>query len=399
MKRLICLTIFPVLIASVYQAGPTGHYSMKYPATNGRSVFYTSSSEASRPAGRAVNFDSTGLPGQITYRFRKTQVLFNANNRDGRKYCAFPSTIKLNDTTVLIAYKRGYAHYKDTGVIDLLRYNPFTRKVISNKPIYETKFNNQNPEILRMPNGDVVVYVDRQAPGGKERMGLVELRSTDDGRTWKDKGVVGLINGIEYGYAFDDYRDGNTVYALWMTFPELKGSGGQRSVHALKSTDNGKSWTDVRDLTASFGEVFNECTIEKYKDGFLIAGRLDEKSSARLFETDHEFNLVRKADLPSRYTCIGSIGRPKLFVKDGSYYMISRNNSYLFFYKINPGFLEIEKYAELFGKPSSGGDAHYAEPYFQQRDGKTYFNVIDYFPLTGAFPEIVRFEYKWQDFR
>jgi hypothetical protein len=399
MKRLICLTLFPILIPYIYRSGQAGHYSEKSPRVNERGVFYAYSSKESWSMDRAVNADSTH-PKQITFHFRKTQVLFNANDLNGRKYCAFPSTIKLNDTTVLIAYKRGYAHYKDTGIIGLIRYNPVTNKVISNRPIYETKFNNQNPEILQMPNGDVVVYVDRQTPGNKERMGLVELRSSDHGMTWKDKGVVGLIDGIEYGYAFDDYIEGNTVYVLWMTFPELKGSGGKRSVHVLKSTDNGKSWTDVKDLTATFGKAFNECTLEKYHNKFLIVGRLDEKSLAMIFETDNNFNLIKQLSLSSVYSCIGSIGRPKLFIRDGSYYFISRNNGYLFFYRINPKTLEIEKYAKLYKKPGrSSGDAHYAEPYFQQRDDKTYLNVIDYFPVTGPLPEIVRFEYKWADFR
>lgn len=372
---------------------------VRTPYANERGPLYGSPSIDSRSTDRAVNADSTNLPKQITFHFRKTQVLFDANNLSGRKYCAFPSTIKLNDSLVLIAYKRGYAHYKDTGIIALIRYNPSTDKVISNKSIYETKFNNQNPEILRMPNGDVVVYVDRQTPGGKERMGLVELRSTDGGITWRDMGVVGSIDGIEYGYAFDDYIDGNTVYVLWMTFSELKGSGGKRSVHVLKSTDNGKSWTNIKNLTAEFGSVFNECSIARYHNKFLIIGRLDDKGSAMLFETDDHFNLIEKVNLPSRYACIGSIGRPKLFVKDGSYYMISRNDSFLFFYKISPKSLTIEKYAKLYGKPSSGGDAHYGEPYFQQKGRNTYFNVVDYFPISGARPEIVRFEYKWEDFR
>lgn len=399
MKRLICVAILPILIPYVFHRGPTGDYSGASAIAKESGWFYTYTSKGSGWGGALVNADSTSPPKQISFRFRKTQVLFDANNLDGRKYCAFPSTIKLNDTTVLIAYKRGYAHYKDTGIIGLIRYNPVTGKVISNKLIYETKFNNQNPEILQMPNGDVVVYVDRQTPGAKERMGLVELRSSDNGITWSDKGVVGLVDGIQYGYAFDDYVEANTVYALWMTFAELKGSGGKRSVHVLKSTDNGKSWTNLKDLTAAFGEAFNECSLEKYHNKFLIIGRLDEKSSARLFETDHAFNLIKEVNLPEKYSCIGSIGRPKLFVKDGSYYMICRNNSYLFFYKINPKSLTIEKYAQMYGKPSSGGDAHYAEPYFQQKKGKTYLNLVDYFPITGAFPEIVRFEYKWQDFR
>lgn len=400
MKKLIVFSVLPLVMPLVYLVGI--QTSMAANLNVGK-VLYSNSIQNEptiwKESDGEMASDTSVNPQQIFFHFRKTQILFNANILNGRKYCAFPSTVKLNDSTVLISYKRGYAHYKDTGFVGLIRYDPRIMKVISRGPIYKTKYNNQNTEILKMPNGDVVIYVDRQMPGPKKRIGLEELRSTDDGITWKDMGTVGLVNGVQYGYAFDDYIEGHTIYALWMTFPELRGSEGERSVHVVKSNNNGESWTDVKDLTKAYKKAFNESTLVKYNNGFLIVARADEKGSAFIFKTDSNFNLIKEKNLSSVYSCIDAIGRPKLFVKDGSYYMICRNNSCLFFYKINPATLSIEKWARLYRSPGWGGDAHYAESYFQQEGNKTYFNVIDYFPVNSRFPEIVRFEFKWAELR
>ncbi|TAM96742.1 MAG: exo-alpha-sialidase [Chitinophagaceae bacterium] len=400
MKKLIVFSVLPLVMPLVYLVGI--QTSMAANLNVGK-VLYSNSIQNEptiwKESDGEMASDTSVNPQQIFFHFRKTQILFNANILNGRKYCAFPSTVKLNDSTVLISYKRGYAHYKDTGFVGLIRYDPRIMKVISRGPIYKTKYNNQNTEILKMPNGDVVIYVDRQMPGPKKRIGLEELRSTDDGITWKDMGTVGLVNGVQFGYAFDDYIEGHTIYALWMTFPELRGSEGERSVHVVKSNNNGESWTDIKDLTKAYKKAFNESTLVKYNNGFLIVARADEKGSAFIFKTDSNFNLIKEKNLSSVYSCIDAIGRPKLFVKDGSYYMICRNNSCLFFYKINPATLSIEKWARLYRSPGWGGDAHYAEPYFQQEGNKTYFNVIDYFPVNSRFPEIVRFEFKWAELR
>lgn len=400
MKKLMSYSILPLLTPFIYFAYYTGSQPFVGSNINVENAISTDSSLILQTnegeLRRADIMDTSVPPKQISFSYRKTQILFGVTN-SGKKYCAFPSTIKLNDSTVLITFKQGFSHYKDTGQIDLIRYNPITNKVISERVIYKTKFNNQNPEIIKMPNGDIVIYIDRQMPGGKDRLGLEELRSTDNGESWKDMGPVGPVDGVQYGYAFGGCIDGNIIYFLWMTFPELKGSGGKRSVHVVKSNNNGESWLNVKDLTSAYKTAFNESTIEKYKNKFLIVGRGDKKDSAFLFETDMNFNLIKKENLSSEYSCIGAIGRPRLFIRREDYYLISRNNSCLFFYKINPATLQIEKWSKLYKSPGWGGDAHYAEPYFQKRDGITYLNVVDYFPISGRYPEIVRFEYRWKD--
>ena len=102
-------------------------------------------------------------------------------------YLAFPSILKLSDEKVLIAYKASTKHMDVEADLDLIVYNPTTKQVVSKTTIDGTVGEAaQNPEIMQMPNGDIVIYLDiqRVTSGGQQRYGVKEIRSTDGGETW-----------------------------------------------------------------------------------------------------------------------------------------------------------------------------------------------------------------------
>jgi hypothetical protein len=44
-------------------------------------------------------------------------------------------------------------------------------------------------------------------------------------------------------------------------------------------------------------------------------------------------------------------------------------------------------------------DGYYAVPYWQQREGRSYFNVITYKRMAGRMPDIIRLEFDWDEVR
>src|SRR5687768_668281 len=156
------------------------------------------------------------------------------------------------------------------------------------------------------------------------RLGLLQFRSSDDGRTWHDRGKLGPIEGVEYGYIFEAITEGKTTWLLAMTFSNLPGGKSidplrphAGSVDIIRSDDNGRTWRRVRNLTAEFGGIsINESSFLRHGDGFIMACR-GYDNRQWLVSTDGEFKLRRKVDLTATYSFIESyVGRPRVFARD-----------------------------------------------------------------------------------
>lgn len=337
-------------------------------------------------------------------------------------YLCFPSILKLSDEKVLIVYKAGVSHANDESSMDLIVYNPTTKEVVSKTTIDGTIGENaQNPEIMQMPNGDLVIYLDiqRTSSSGQQRYGVKEVRSTDGGATWKVLAADGTYKavdevekhgykvlkddqGIVYGYTFDDVTVDGTVYMLAMSFPEFAADPG-RSVHVIKSSDNGETWTHVKNLNVEFNLSFNESTLEAYGDGFIVNCRPDSNGTPRTYYTDGEFNVVKGYDYAGYTDLIKTTNRPKLFIENGKYYLLGRNilsgATTLCLYEIDPATMAPLNYIELKNLPGhTTGNSFYAEYYLQEENGVTYFNVITYDDTRHkGHPDIVRYEYAWEE--
>lgn len=338
-------------------------------------------------------------------------------------YLAFPTILKLSNEKVLIAYKATTAHMDVEADLDLIVFNPTTKEIVRKTTIDATPGEAaQDPELLQMPNGDIVIYLDvqRVKPEDQQRFGIKELRSTDGGATWKVLAADGSYKpvdqvgkhgykvleddkGIVYGYTFDDAIVGNEIYMLAMSFPEFAANPG-RSVHLIKSRDNGASWQHVKNLSVEFDFKFNESSLERYGDGFIINCRADITRVPKNFYVDMEGNMITSYDYEGYRDLIKTTNRPKVFAENGRYYLLGRNilpnSTCLCLYEIDPVTLMPLNYIQLRDLPGhSHRDSFYAEYYLQTgADGKTYFNVITYDDvITEGYPDIVRYEYDWNE--
>jgi len=348
---------------------------------------------------------------QLKYRTKYEKVLKASEDLDRWSYLAFPSVLQIDPSTILISYKRGEAHGGDPGAkLEIMRYDVIKEKVLDTKVIGDIDgLIFQMGEWVKFPNGDIVNYVDMQkiVPTSNyrknHRIGVYYSRSKDNGKNFGPMQKMEPVNGIEYGYVFEDIVVGSQVYMLVMTFPELQGKIGEEGwkygeVHVIKSNDNGKSWEFVRNLSIEFGDIdINESSFIKYGEGFIVTTRGYDGQQC-VFQTDNKFKLVKQVNLTENYDCVQSIiGRPRLFLKNGAMYLLGRDytNPYsLNLYKIDPKTLHLETYVTLDQRP---GDAYYAEVFFTKKNGKTFFNTITYVKSVSNLPDIVRLEFPWEE--
>lgn len=390
------------------------------------------------PAALACLSPGAAQAGGVTHvvpSYHYEQTLVAAAEMEGGRYLAFPVTLRLSDTELLVGYKRGFAHAFDREAdFDLLWLNPVTERVRRQLPaLHRDNVILQNGEFVRFGNGDIACYIDVQKPGREPgsneatRLGLLEFRSTDGGRTFRDAGPLGPIDGVEYGYAFEAITEGNTTWMLAMTFANLPGGHAvvptrpkAGAVVVLRTGDHGKTWTLAKNLTAAFEAPLNESSFMRYRDGFIFVCR-PYADAQPVIVTDGEFNVRRRVDLVREYDFVAKgMGRPRVFARDGGYYILGRNTfkprtpapprpargagadgverMRLSLLRFNPETLAVEQHVTLDNAENQRViSAYYATPYWQSRKGRTYFNVVTYKQMSGRMPEIVRFEYEWDE--
>lgn len=374
--------------------------------------------------------------------YNELEILYDANVETPetdpsfytRSYLAFPTIKKINDQKVVIIYKRGIEHAWNVAHDEVMIYNPTTEEIVSRDVLYNADGENpQNPELVKMPNGDLIALLDRQYPadctsskGTKTvEKGVAIMRSTDGGENWAlDAGnttdeytnndAFALLQdneGVQYGSTYDDLIVGNTAYVLAFTHEtaglELGGTAQRGTdVPIIKTDDNGHSWTYVTSLTDLAGVSINESSFIELSNGdfFFICRGYDESTIA--IRTDSNFNLIKKTVVSADYYSIGYIGRPKLFEKDGEYYLVCRNvrkdaNEELALYRFDVENLVPETYVVIEEPMTSSraGNGHYSEPYFITKDGVEYVNFINYTNAYTGDPDLVRYELIWDEIK
>ena len=348
---------------------------------------------------------------QLRYRTKYEKVLRASIDLQDWAYLAFPSVLQVNPSTILISYKRGKAHARDTGAkLEMMRYDALSGTEIETKIIGDIdSLIFQMGEWVKFPNGDIANYVDMQkivpTPNyrNNHRIGIYFSRSRDGGKSFSPMLKMDAINGVEYGYVFEDIIVGSRIYMLVMTFPELVGKIGEEGwqygkVHVIMSDNNGESWEYVRDLSKEFGDIdINESSFIQFGRGFLVTTRGYDRQQ-RLHLTNDKFEVVQQVNLTEKYSCIQSlIGRPRLFKRDGAIYLLGRDNTEphrLCLYKFDPKIMQLQTYVVLDQRP---GDAYYAEVFFIEKNGRTFFNTITYVKSVSNLPDIVRLEFPWEE--
>ncbi len=358
---------------------------------------------------------------------KRVTVVVDSKATPETPYLAFPTVVDLGKQT-LISFKSGRSHAADTGAsIDCVTLNEHSA-VTDRKTIAKI-----DGEIMQMgewvlfPNGHVANYIDAQKKSPALRTGLCVVRSENQGQSFSDVSRVGVIDGVEYGYAFDSLNRGTTTFMLVMTFANLPGGkqifnrGSQPgSVDVIKSEDNGRTWRFVRAITAELGDVpINESAFVPTEDGYLLVAR-GYDSRQWLARLDKEFRVVQRVDLAARYPFIRSVlGRPRLFTRDGNYYLLARNTiapgfmvdanqdkpkqspMRLSMFRINPQTLDIDRHFVLDNSEGRDvADGYYAMPFWRQskeQPTKDLLRVITYKRLAGQQPNIIQLEFDWSE--
>ena len=304
---------------------------------------------------------------------------------DYKTYYAFPALTRCGNN-VLVTVKSGQKHWGDEqSSLTQGTLNAPKQQVQDVRVIYEKAgFTPQMGEIVSMPNGDVCVYIDMQQCKTNHRTGLWELRSHDGGKTYPVSRPVGVINGIEYGYAMDLIAKGNQVWMLVMTFPYQTG-GRDREVHLITSRDSGETWEFCANLKELFGFSFNECALLGCDEGFLIftrgeTDRCDRQSSADDFASgqhlvvlDENYRVLRSRDYRATTDFFTLTGRPRLYWIKGELCLFTRqwnedsHNRMMScdLFRIDPCTLEIFSRVRLDEPRFPRQDGHYPVVYTQ----------------------------------
>ena len=346
-----------------------------------------------------------------TPEFKIEETIVTYREKLANDYVAFPAVLRTGENEILLSYKRGYSHARDPGAtLEIGRYD-LDRGVFIQEPIQIGMPNRvmQMGEWIRFPNGTLGTFIDAHLINEENqhiRIGLRYALSKDNGKTFGPLQRLGVVDRVEYGYLFDTVTIGQRLYALIMTFEYL--AGGRRTVDAVYTDDNGENWHFIRNLSEEFGDIpINESGLIPYRDGFIVVTR-GYDSMARLHRVDKEFNLIKETNLTKITPSISSyIGRPRLFEYRGAYFLIGRNwrapdralPMELGLLRIDPDDLTVEKQFVLDnlakGKVTDG---YYPFPMLIETDEETLLNVIDYRAIFGNSPDIVRFQFRADEF-
>lgn len=362
-----------------------------------------------------VSFPAISLGDEVprhVAKQRRVQILATSAETPDRPYLAFPAVLDLG-ADVLISFKHGRTHAGDAdSTLDWIRFEKAFDRKLAQQTLATVKGEiMQMGEWVQFPNGDIANYIDAQRSSAL-RTGLAFVRSADRGRTFGSVQRLGQVDGVEYGYAFDAISKNGSTWMLVMTFANLPGgklvykyASQPGSVDVIRSDDNGQSWRFIRSITQELGDApINESAFTPYKEGFIVASR-GYDSRQWLMRTDSDFKRLATTNLPTSYPFLKTADRPRLFQRDGFYYLLGRNRAgerttELALFKINPENLSITRHVVLDTLANqSAADSFYAQPYWQIRDGQTLFQIITYKRTEGPGLDIVRLEFDWDDVR
>ena len=311
-----------------------------------------------------------------------------------RNYCAFPTVLELEKDRVLAAWKQGFAHAADEGII---RYAVIAKSgslLERGTAATVPDFNAQNVELTRLANGRILMWLDIQDyRKRKSRMGSIAYEYKD-GKFIELDGILTDTAGTKYGYVFDSLTWNSKDYMIAMTFPEL---GSQRSTHILTTVD-GKTWIQIADLNALIGDAVNESSFAVLNEKLYVFSRGDN-AATYMTVLNKEGQLLCK-HVYQKEEGIYKTGRPKLFVYNQVLWGIMRNHAFgdtmtLALICFHADTLSATK---IYTLDDAGieisGDGYYAEQYFDGKD----LCVVTYKPQSkGRQPDIVLMRFPWNE--
>ena len=142
------------------------------------------------------------------------------------------------------------------------------------------------PAIVTAPNGDVIAAIDERVPNcgdlkWSKDINIIIRRSTDNGKTWSD---IETVVDFPYGQSASDPsmivdETTNEIF-LFYNFMNLDTEKDIYYLHVVKSSDNGKTWSQPQDITSQITKP------EWQKDfKFITSGRGIQTRSGKLLHT------------------------------------------------------------------------------------------------------------------
>tara|TARA_R110002012_G_scaffold318604_1_gene537341 strand:- start:36991 stop:38121 length:1131 start_codon:yes stop_codon:yes gene_type:complete len=135
----------------------------------------------------------------------------------------------------------------------------------SEVPYYQDLFNTSMeegvacyriPAIVTAPNGDLIASIDQRVPNcgdlkWSKEINIIIRRSTDNGKTWSP---IEMVVDFPYGQSASDPsfivdNVTNDIF-LFYNYMNLDTEKDIYYLHMVKSSDNGKTWTEPLDITS-----------------------------------------------------------------------------------------------------------------------------------------------------
>ena len=170
-----------------------------------------------------------------------------------------------------------------------------TDTYVAEAPVFQDLFNTSMndsvqcyriPALVTAPNGDVIAAIDERVPNcgdlkWSKNINIIIRRSSDNGKTWSD---IETVVDFPYGQSASDPSmivdsEINEIF-LFYNYMNLDIEKDTYYLHVVKSTDNGKTWSEPEDITSQIAKP------EWQKDfKFITSGRGIQTRSGKLLHT------------------------------------------------------------------------------------------------------------------
>lgn len=192
------------------------------------------------------------------------------------------------------------------------------------------------PSLVTAPNGNLIAAIDERVPScgdlkWSKDINIVIRRSTDNGATWTD---IETLVDYPLGQSASDPsmivdKHTGSIF-LFYNYMNLNTEKDIYYLHVMESSDNGKSWSEPRDITSQISKPewhsdFKFITSGRgiqTSSGKLVHTMVNLDSGLHLFESDNHgksWNIIDTPILPGNESKIVELA-------DGSWMINSRYN-------------------------------------------------------------------------